>query len=96
MNVEKKSQLVWDARIVRTLLKKNPKNEAKYCRYCGKLLVDGCDCQQPFEIIDIKKARNTVDGTIAIFANTPWFKKALEEVTEEFKAKDLLKKQENN
>ena len=88
----RKSRLVFDMRIVRSLLKRNPTQPAKYCRYCGKLLSEGCECTQPLEIIDVKKARDTENGTIAVFDNTLEFQKAFEEVTAEFKAKDEAKK----
>lgn len=92
----KKSKLVFDMKIVRKLLKKNPTIKEQYCRYCGRLLSEKCDCVQPFTIIDVKPLRDNPSATIAIFADTPEFQKALSEVTEDFKNKNkTLEKSEN-
>ena len=93
---KRKSRLVFDMRMVRALLKRNPDMPAKYCRYCGELLSSGCGCVQPLEIIDVKKARDTENGTIAVFANSPEFKIAFAEIIEEFKIKDAAKVAEEN
>mgnify|MGYP003295821132 CR=1 FL=1 len=80
----KKSQLVWDMKIVRRLLKKNPTMEAKYCRYCGKPLAEECECKQPFTIVDVKPMRDKPDSTVAIFENTPELQEAIAEITASF------------
>lgn len=85
-NNNKKSKLIFDMRITRKLLKKNPTQEAKYCRYCGKLLSEHCGCQQPVEVVDVKPLRDHPESTIAVFENTEWFQKAFDEIMSELKS----------
>lgn len=83
-NTNKKSKLVFDARAVRRLLKMN--GEPKFCPYCGKELTAKCGCHNNM-IIDVKKARDTENQTIHVFANTESFQKDLDVVLSEMKAK---------
>ena len=46
----KKSQLCFDAKIARKLLKMN--DEPKFCPYCGVSLAEGCECHKNI-VIDI-------------------------------------------
>lgn len=83
-NKEKKSQLVWDMKIVRKLLKMN--GELKFCPYCGKSLKENCECKKNI-IIDVKPLRDGNGETIAVFDNNAAFKQAHNEIIEELKAK---------
>ena len=86
----KKSKLVFDPRITRAILKKNPTEPAKFCRYCGKSLDEGCGCPEFYTVVDVKKLRGSVDGSIHIFENTPGFQKVYEEVYAELKERDNI------
>ena len=86
----KKSKLVFDPRITRAILKKNPTEPAKFCRYCGKPLTEGCDCPEVYTIVDVKKLRGSVDGSIHIFENTPGFQKIYDEIYAELKERDNI------
>lgn len=88
MKNEIKSKLVFDMRIVRSLLKRNNVLTPKYCRYCGLRIEDGCDCKQPNEIIDVKPLRGNPDATVAVFADTPSFRDDYDEVYVEIKERD--------
>lgn len=88
MENNKKSKLIFDMRIARRLLKRNPTIEEKYCRYCGKLLTENCECVQPFTVIDVKPLRGHPGSTVAIFEDTPEFRVALEEVSAGLKNKE--------
>ena len=82
----KKSKLVFDMRIVRSLLKKN-NGDPKFCPYCGTLLKDGCDCHKNI-VIDVKPLRGSENVSIAVFMNNESFQNDFKEVAAEFKAKD--------
>ena len=49
-------------------------------------------CKRGFYIKDIKPCRGAVDKSIFIYDNTPEFQMALNEITEEFKVKDEIRR----
>ena len=51
MKTNKKTQLVWDPKIVRRLLKLN--DEFRFCPSCGKPIEEDCECHKNF-IVDYK------------------------------------------
>lgn len=83
-NKTKKSQLIFDMKLVRKLLKMN--NEIKFCPFCGKAIDDGCDCHKNL-IIDVKPKRDTENETVAVFQNNEAFQSDLSQLIEEAKAK---------
>lgn len=89
-NENKTSKLVFDPRVTRKLLKMN--GELKYCPYCGKALVEKCECHKNI-VIDVKPLRGGVGGeTIAVFANSDTFQKDFTAIMDEIKAKAEAKK----
>jgi hypothetical protein len=84
MNKTKKSQLVFDMKLVRKLLKMN--GEIKFCQFCGKPIEEGCDCHKNI-IIDVKPKRDTENETIAVFDNNAAFQADYNQMIEEVKAK---------
>ena len=80
----KKSQLCFDAKIARKLLKMN--GEPKFCTYCGAALADGCECHKNI-VIDIKANRENTDKTIFVFDNNESFKADFNQLMDELKAK---------
>ena len=80
----KKSQLCFDAKIARKLLKMN--GEPKFCLYCGASLTDGCECRKNI-VIDIKANRENTDKTIFVFDNNESFKADFNQLMDELKAK---------
>ena len=80
----KKSQLCFDAKVSRKLLKLN--GELKFCPYCGVALVDGCECHKNI-VIDIKANRENMDKTIFVFDNNQSFKADFNQLMDELKAK---------
>ena len=54
IEIKKKSQLCFDPRVARRLLKMN--GEIKFCQYCGASINEGCACHKNI-IIDIKANR---------------------------------------
>ena len=88
-NKTKKSQLVWDPKIVRKLLKLN--TEIKFCPFCGTSIETGCNCHKNL-IIDYKPYKNS-DGVIepnrsvAVFYNNAQLKEDNVHLIDEAKAK---------
>lgn len=80
----KKSQLCFDAKIARKLLKMN--GEPKFCPYCGAALVDNCECHKNI-VIDIKANRENTDKTIFVFENNEAFRADFNQLMDELKAK---------
>lgn len=89
-NKTKKSQLVWEPKIVRKLLKMNA--EVTYCPYCGKSLTDGCDCKKNI-VVDVKPFRDNDTGvvdhnrTVFVFQNNTSFQADYAQLLDELKAK---------
>ena len=84
MNKTKKSQLVFDMKLVRKLLKMN--GEIKFCPFCGKSVDDNCECHKNL-VIDVKHKRETENETIAVFQNNASFQVDYNQLIEEVKAK---------
>ena len=80
----KKSKLIFDPRITRRLLKMN--GEPKFCPYCGKSLVEKCECHKNI-VIDVKPLRGSEDASIAVFDNNESFQADLTQIMDEIKAK---------
>ena len=80
----KKSQLVFDMKLVRKLLKMN--GEIKFCPFCGKPVEEGCGCHKNI-VIDVKPKRDTENETIAVFQNNFAFQADYNQMIEEAKAK---------
>ena len=83
-NKTKKSQLVFDMKMVRKLLKMN--GEIKFCPFCGKSVDEGCACHKNI-VIDVKPKRETENETIAVFQNNTTFQADYNQIIEEAKAK---------
>lgn len=83
-NKIKKSQLVFDMKLVRKLLKMN--GEIKYCPFCGKSVDENCACHKNI-VIDVKHKRETDNETIAVFQNNSSFQADYNQLIEEIKAK---------
>ena len=89
MKNNKKTQLVWDPKIVRRLLKLN--GEFRYCPSCGKSLDENCECHTNF-IVDYKPYK-TSDGiiepnrSVAVFQNNKKFQEDNAKLIEEMKSK---------
>ena len=85
----KKTQLVWDPKITRKLLKLN--DEFRFCPSCGKSLEEDCACHKNF-IVDYKPYK-TSDGvvepnrSVAVFHNNKKFQEDNAMLIEEIKAK---------
>ena len=88
-NKIKKSQLVFDPKMSRRLLKLNP--TFKFCPFCGQTLEAHCECHKNI-VVDVKPYRND-DGTIIpdrsvlVFDNNETFQADYNEMIEEVKAK---------
>lgn len=89
MKTNKKTQLVWDPKIVRKLLKLNA--EIKFCPFCATPVEDGCDCHKNI-VVDYKPYKNS-DGvvepnrSVAVFHNNKNFQEDNAKLIEEMKAK---------
>lgn len=88
-NKTKKSQLVFDMKTTRRLLKLN--DEIKYCPFCGKAMADKCGCHKNI-IIDVKPYRNEAgvieqDRSVMVFENNEAFQADFNQMIEEAKAK---------
>lgn len=83
-NKTKKSQLVFDMKLVRKLLKMN--GEIKFCPFCGKSVDEDCGCHKNI-VIDVKPKRETENETIAVFQNNASFQSDYNQMIEEIKAK---------
>lgn len=91
-NENKKSQLVFEPRVARTLLKLN--GEWKFCPFCGALLKDGCGCHKNF-VTDTKPLRGSVDASIFVFDNNAKFREDYSAVMDEFEAKSKVHNMED-
>ena len=88
-NKTKKSQLCFDPKIGRKLLKMN--NEIRFCPFCGKSIEDDCSCHKNI-VIDIKPYRSedkviVPDKTVFVFDNNAKFREDYAQLVEEAKAK---------
>ena len=88
-NKTKKSQLVFDMKTTRRLLKMN--DEIKFCPFCGKPMEENCECHKNI-IIDVKPYRNEEgviesDRSVMVFDNNDNFKTDFNQMIEEAKAK---------
>ena len=89
MNTNKKTQLVWDPKITRKLLKLN--GEIRFCPYCGKPIEEDCECHKNF-VVDYKPYKNS-DGvvepnrSVAVFQNNKKFQEDNAKFIEEMKVK---------
>ena len=83
-NTNKKTQLVFEPRVARRLLKKN--SEWKFCPSCGTLLSEGCECHKNF-VVDTKPLRGGNGESIFCFDNNEMFQKDFDEAMSEIKAK---------
>lgn len=85
--IEKKSKLVFDAKLTRKLLKIN--DEIRYCPHCGKSITEECECKKNI-IVDIKPYRgeNGVlekDRSVFVFLNNSSFQATYNQLLEEAK-----------
>lgn len=88
-NKTKKSQLVFDPKMARKLLKLN--GEVKFCPFCGVSISEGCDCHKNL-VVDIKPYRNednivVSDRSVLVFDNNSAFQADYNQMIEEAKAK---------
>lgn len=88
-SIEKKSKLCFDAKITRKLLKMN--GEIKYCPYCGKEMIENCECHKNM-VIDIKPYRGesgiiNPDKSVFVFDNNDSFKVDYNQLMEEIAIK---------
>jgi hypothetical protein len=88
-NKTKKSQLVFDMKTTRRLLKMN--DEIRFCPFCGKSMAENCECHKNI-IIDVKPYRNEegiieLDRSVMVFDNNDNFKVDFNHMIEEVKAK---------
>lgn len=83
-NKTKKSQLCFEPKVARKLLKMN--NELKFCPYCGASLEKGCECHKNI-VIDIKANRENTEKTILVFDNNTSFQADYAQLLDELKAK---------
>ena len=98
MKTNKKTQLVWDPKITRKLLKLN--DEIRFCPSCGKPIEANCDCHKNF-IVDYKPYKNS-DGvvepnrSVAVFQNNERFQEDNAKLIEEMKNKKETEEPEQN
>lgn len=88
-NKEKKSQLVFEPKLGRRLLKMN--SEIRFCPFCGASIADNCGCHKNI-VIDIKPYRNednviVPERSVLVFDNNYAFKADYNQLVEESKAK---------
>ena len=88
-NKTKKSQLVFDPKMARKLLKLNP--TFKFCPFCGEALETQCECHKNL-IVDIKPYRNennviVPERTVLVFENNPAFQMDYNKMIEEARTK---------
>ena len=88
-NKTKKSQLVFDPKMARRLLKLN--DEVKFCPYCATPISEGCDCHKNI-VVDIKPYRNednviVPDRSVLVFENNSAFQIDYNQMIEEAKTK---------
>lgn len=83
----KKSQLVFEPKLGRKLLKMN--GEIKFCPFCGKGIEEGCKCHKNL-VVDIKPYRENdimTDRSVLVFDNNDAFKADYAQLIEDIKAK---------
>lgn len=95
-NKAKKSQLVFEPKLGRRLLKMN--DEIKFCPFCGKGITEGCECHKNI-VIDIKPYRNDEgvimsDRSVFVFDNNPTFQADYNQMIEEAKSKKEIEESE--
>lgn len=88
-NKIKKSQLVFDPKMARKLLKLN--GEVKFCPFCATPISEGCDCHKNL-VVDIKPYRNednviVPDRSVFVFENNVAFQADYNQMIEEAKIK---------
>lgn len=88
-NKTKKSQLVFDPKMARKLLKLN--GEVKFCPYCATPMSEGCECHKNL-VVDIKPYRNednviVPDRSVLVFENNSAFQADYNQMIEEARAK---------
>lgn len=88
-NKTKKSQLCFDPKIGRKLLKMN--GEIKFCPYCATPMSEGCECHKNL-VVDIKPYRNednviVPDRSVLVFENNSAFQADYNQMIEEARAK---------
>ena len=86
-NKTKKSQLVFEPKLGRKLLKMN--GEVRFCPFCGKEINEGCECHKNI-VIDIKPYRENdvmTDRSVLVFDNNDAFKADYAQLIDEMKAK---------
>ena len=88
-NKTKKSQLCFDPKLGRRLLKMN--KEIKFCPFCGKDITENCECHKNL-VIDIKPYRNEdgvimPDRSVLVFDNNATFQADYNQMIEEAKTK---------
>jgi hypothetical protein len=88
-NKIKKSQLCFDPKMARRLLKLN--GEAKFCPFCATPMSEGCECHKNL-VIDIKPYRNedgviVPDRSVLVFDNNSAFQIDYNQMIEEAKTK---------
>lgn len=97
MNIKtKKSQLVFDPKMARRLLKLN--GEAKFCPFCATPISEGCACHKNL-VVDIKPYRGedniiVSDRTVLVFDNNSAFQADYNQMIEESKAKKEIEEPE--
>ena len=89
-NENKKSQLVFDPKITRKLLKMN--GELKFCPYCGKPLAEKCECHKNI-VIDVKPLRGSEEASVSVFDNNESFQADFTYILDEIKAKKDAEKE---
>lgn len=88
-NKTKKSQLVFDPKMARRLLKMN--NEIRFCPFCGKAITENCECHKNI-VIDTKPYRGedgviVSDRSVFVFDNNTVFQADYNQMIEEAKVK---------
>lgn len=88
-NKTKKSQLVFDPKMTRRLLKLN--GEAKFCPFCATPMSEGCECHKNI-VVDIKPYRNedgvvVPDRSVLVFDNNASFQADYNQMIEEARSK---------
>ena len=88
-NKIKKSQLCFDPKMARKLLKLN--DEVKFCPYCATPISENCECHKNI-VVDIKPYRNedgmiVPDRSVLVFDNNASFQVDYNQMIDEAKAK---------
>lgn len=88
-NKTKKSQLVFDPKMTRRLLKLN--TTFKFCPFCGQELSALCECHKNL-VVDVKPYRAddgaiVADRSVFVFDNNSTFQEDYNQMIEEAKAK---------